>query len=140
MSRLGFSFLRSRGLFGEVAGVELVVLALLGDQLVVGAALYYAALLHDHDAVRVADGGEAVGDDEGRAAVHQGVHAVLHQLLGAGIDGARGLVEDEHRRVDHGGAGDGYQLALALGEVRAVAGEHRVVAVGQAADEAVGVG
>ena len=32
------------------------------------------------------------------------------------------------------------QLALALGEVRAVAGEHGVVAVGQAADEAVGVG
>ena len=71
---------------------------------------------------------------------HQGVHAVLHQLLGAGVDGGGGLVQDEHRRVGHGRPGNGQQLPLALGEVGAVAGEHGVVAVGQAADEAVGVG
>ena len=36
--------------------------------------------------------------------------------------------------------GDGQQLALALGQVGAVAGQHGVVALGQAADEVVGAG
>ena len=45
------------------------------------------ALLQDHDAVCVADSGEAVGDDEAGAATHQAVHAALHQRLGAGVDG-----------------------------------------------------
>ncbi len=71
---------------------------------------------------------------------HQGVHAVLDQLLGAGVDGGGGLVQDQHRRVGHGRPGDGQQLPLALGQVGAVAGEHGVVPIGQAADEAVGVG
>ena len=42
--------------------------------------------------------------------------------------------------IGHGGAGDGQQLPLALAEVGPVAGEHGVVALRQAADEAVGVG
>ena len=43
-------------------------------------------------------------------------------------------------RVGHGRARDGEQLALALREVRAVAVEHRVVALGQPADEVVRAG
>ena len=42
--------------------------------------------------------------------------------------------------VGHGGAGNGQQLPLALAEVGAVAGQHGVVAVGQAADEIIGAG
>lgn len=45
----------------EGAGIELVILALLGDELFVAAALYYAALLQDHYGLGVADGGETVG-------------------------------------------------------------------------------
>ena len=81
-----------------------------------------------------------MGNDEAGAAVHQAVHAALHQSLGAGVDGGSSLIEDEHRRVGDGCAGDGQQLTLALREVRAVAGQHGVVALGQALDEAVGVG
>src|SRR5699024_2130552 len=61
---------RFENLFGQVAGVELVILALFGDQFVVAAALDDAALLQDDDAVGVADGGQPVGDDKGGAAVH----------------------------------------------------------------------
>ena len=123
-----------------VAGVELVVPALLGDQLVVAAPLDDPALFQDHDAVGVLDGGEPVGDDEGGPPGHQGVHARLDQGLGPGVDGAGGLVQDQHRRVGHRRPGDGQQLPLALAEVGAVAGEQGVVAVGQTADEVVGVG
>src|SRR5699024_9951957 len=127
-------------LLGQVAGVQLVILALFGDQFVVAAALDDAALFQDDDAVGVADGGQPVGDDEGGAAVHQAVHAGLDHRLGAGVDGAGGLVQDQHRRVGHRRPGNGQQLALALGQVGAVAGQHGVVAVGQPADEAVRVG
>ncbi len=64
----------------------------------------------------------------------------LHQCFGAGIDGGSCLVQDQHRRVSNGGTGNGQQLALALAQVGAVAGQHGVVAIRQAADEAVGVG
>ena len=105
-----------------------------------GASLNDFALLQHHNGVGIAHGGEAVGDDEAGAAIHQAVHTALHQSLGTGVDGGGGLVEDEHRRVSNGCAGDGQQLTLALRQVRTVAGQHGVVALGQALDEAVGVG
>ena len=78
-------------------------------------------LLQYQNGLCVADGGEPVGDDEHRAALHQGVHALLDELLRAGIDGGGGLVQDQHRGICHGGAGDGQQLALSLAQVCAVA-------------------
>ena len=74
---------------------------------------------------------QAVGYDEGGAAGHEGVHAALDELLGAGVYRARGLVENEHGGIGDRGAGDGEQLALALAEVCAVAGEHGVVPSGR---------
>ena len=84
---------------GQITGIKLVILALFGDQLVVAAALDDAALFQHHDAVCIADGGQAVRDDKAGAAIHQAVHAALHQSLGAGVDGGSSLIEDEHRRV-----------------------------------------
>ena len=52
------------------SGVELVVLALLGDELIVGAALDDVAVVEHHDHVGVAHGGQAVGDHEDGAALH----------------------------------------------------------------------
>ena len=130
----------SSGLFCEVAGIQAVVGTLLFDQLVMGAPLDDAALVHNHNAVRVADGRQTVGNDKGSTSTHQSVHAVLHQLLGAGIDGRGGLIQDEHRRVGHSGPGNGNELPLALGQVGSVSGEHGVVSVRQAADKAVCVG
>ena len=95
------------------------------------------AVLQHHDGVGVAHGGQAVGDDEHGAALHQLIHALFDEGLGAGIDRAGGLVQDEHRRVGHGGPGDGQQLALALGQAGPVGGDQGIVALGQAADEGI---
>ncbi len=76
---------------------------MLGDQIVVVAPLDDAALLQDHDGLRVADRGEAVGDDEYRPARHQAVHALFDELFRAGVDGTRGLIEDQHRGIGAGG-------------------------------------
>ena len=64
----------------------------------------------------------------------------LDARLGAGVDAAGGFIQDQDRRVGQDGAGDGQQLALALAEVAGALGEHGLVALGQLADEVIGVG
>ena len=99
-----------------------------------------AAVVQHHDAVRVHNGTQAVGNDEHRSAVHQSIHAVLHQLFRAGVDGRSGLVQNHHGRIRHRRPGNGDQLPLALGQPGTVSGEHRLVTLGQPGDEIMGIG
>ena len=98
----------------ESAGVELVVGALLGDQILVGATLDDAAVIQHHNAIGIAHGGEAVGNDEGGSALHQRVHTLLHQSFGTGVDGGGSLVQNHNRRVSYCGTGDRDKLTLSL--------------------------
>jgi hypothetical protein len=61
------------------------------------AALRDAAVLHDEDLVRAADGRQAVGDDDRRAAAQQPVERALDQDLRRPVDVRRRLVEDQDR-------------------------------------------
>lgn len=79
------------------------------------AALDDAATLKHHDTVRIPYRGETVGDDEGRAALHEPVHAVLYDAFGSGIDGAGRLIENEHRRICDGRPGNREELTLSPG-------------------------
>lgn len=105
-----------------------------------GAAFDDAAVLEDHDRVGVADGGQAVRNHKRGEAAHDAVHAALDELFGARVDGARVLVQDKHRRIGHGHACDGEQLALALRQVGTIGCDRRVVALRQAADKLVSAG
>jgi hypothetical protein len=53
-----------------------------------------------------------VGDDEGRAPLHQLAQPGLDHGLGLGIERTGGLVEDEDARLRQQGAGNGKPLAL----------------------------
>ena len=101
--------------FAELGLVEAPVGAVGVEKLSVGALFDDAAFFHDDDDVGVANRGQAVRDDEGRAALAQGVHGLLDVHLGAGIDRRGGLVEDEQRRLSQEGTRDGDELALAGG-------------------------
>ena len=94
-------------------------------------------MVEDHDRVRVADRRQTVRDDEDRSALHEVVHALLDKRLGTRIDRGRRLVEDHDRRVRDRRAGDRDQLPLPLGELRAVAGQQRVIAVRQTRDKVI---
>ena len=72
---------------GELAGIEVVVIAALLQQLQVPALLDDAAVAHDEDEVRLADGGQAVSDQERRAVAQQVVDGVLDKLLRLRVDG-----------------------------------------------------
>ena len=71
----------------------MVILALLCQQLLVGAHLRDPLVGYVQDAVAVFDGGEPVGDDEGGAALQQRLQALLHQLFRFGVNGGGSLVQ-----------------------------------------------
>ena len=98
------------------------------------------ALLHDHDLVGVADGGETVGDDEAGPVLHQLDHGVLDLLLRAGVHTGGGLVQNQDLRIAEEGPPDGQKLPLPLREIRARGGQHRIITVRQRSDHLVAVG
>ena len=130
---------RGRGV-AELAAVEVGVEAALRDEGVVRAALDDLALVHDEDQVGVADGRQAMRDDEGRAAGEQLLQRCLDELLAARVDAGGGLVQDEDARVGEQSARDAEELALTLAEVAAALAECRRIAVREAQDEVVCVG
>jgi len=88
----------------ELGVVEARVGPIPGEKLVVRAPLHHVALLEDEDDVGAADGREAMRDDEARTTAHELVHGALDELLRAGVDIGRGLVEDEDGLVGENGA------------------------------------
>ena len=85
-------------------------------QLVVRALLDEAAALEDDDQVGVADRAQPVRDHERRAALEQLVEVLLDRALGLGVERARRLVEEQHRRPVVDGARDRDPLLLAARE------------------------
>ena len=66
----------------------------------------------DSDAVRAADGGEAVGDDDAGFALAKGVQAVLDLPLGDAVEGGSCLVQDQDGRILEEDSRDGDALLL----------------------------
>src|SRR5512145_592851 len=73
-------------LLQELPAVQLRVVAAARHQLVVPALLHHAALLQDHDQVRVLHGRHAVADQERRARAAHLAQAAQHLLLRVGVD------------------------------------------------------
>ena len=86
-----------------------------------------AVLEHD-DLAGALDRGQAVGDDDRRAAGQQAPQARLDPRLGVDVDVGGGLVEHEDARVGDERAGEGDELALAGRELDAALADRRVVA------------
>ena len=66
---------------------KLPVKAVLCDQLLVVSSFHDPASLQYDDLVRVADGGETVGDHDARAVLHHVINGVLHQSFAFGVEG-----------------------------------------------------
>ena len=96
-------------------------------------------LVEHEDHRRVADGAEAVRDDQHGPAGDEQAERILHRGLALGVERAGGLVEDEDRRGAQEGAGDGDALLLAAGEQGAAFTDDGVVALRQVDDELVRV-
>src|SRR5699024_11029849 len=119
-------------------GVELVVGALEGEQLVVGAAFNDTSMVENHDGIGVFDGAQSVSDDKDGSSGHQCVHTSLNNRLGTGINRAGCFVENHNRRVCNGSTGNRQQLTLALRQAGTVAGKRSIVAQRQTGDKVMG--
>jgi hypothetical protein len=111
--------------------------AVLVQQLVLGAALHDLTALDDDDLVRAADGREAVGDDDRRAAAQQPIERALDQYLGRPVDVRGRLIEDQDPRIGEEGTRDRDQLPLACREAGAALAHLVVEAAGDARRDAV---
>ena len=121
----------------ELAAVDFGVEVGGSEEGVVGAGGGDAAFLHDQDLVGIADGGKAVGDDEGGATLDEILEGKLDEMLGFGIDRSGGVVEDEDAGVHEQDAGNGDALFLSAGEGDAALTDAGVVALGAVEDEFV---
>src|SRR2546423_5014486 len=81
-----------------------------------------------------------MGDQDDGAFAHQPPDRLHDHCLRLVIDGARRLVQDQHRAVLQEGAGNGDALALAARELDAALTHLGVVPLGEPDDELVGVG
>ena len=78
-----------------------------------------------------------MGDDDGGAAIHHGAHGLADLVLLRRVHGAGGVVEHQHARVRHDGAGKCDPLPLTSAERVAALTQQRVVAIGKFEDEVV---
>ena len=120
-----------------LARVEVVVAATEGVELVVVAALDDEALFDNKDLVGAADGGKAVRDDEGGAALHELLQAGLDHGFGFGVERACGFIEDEDARLGEQGAGNRQALTLAARKLDAAFANDGVVTIREAFGELV---
>ena len=98
------------------------------------AALDDAALVDHADLVGVADRRQAVGDHDRGPSGESTVERALYEDLVLGVEVARGLVEDHHRRVFEQQAGDGEPLLLAARQPVAALADDRVETLRQRGD------
>ena len=99
-----------------------------------------APFLQSDDLVGVADGAQAVGDDQRRAAPQHRFQRLLDQVLRLGVHRRGGLVQDEDTGVGQDGPRQRQPLFLAPAQLDAPLADLGVVAFGQRLDELVGVG
>ena len=83
------------------------------DQLSVVTGLDDPAFVEHDERIGVAHRRQPVGDDDGRAVVHQVLKRPAHEPLVDRVEMRGRLVENQHRRILEEGAGDGDALALA---------------------------
>ena len=79
----------------------------------------------------VADGGEAVGDDEACSPQSHAGQGALDRGFGFVVHRAGGFIQGQHGRVAEDGAGQGEALALAAAELLPPLTHHGLVALGQ---------
>ena len=87
-------------------------------------------VVEDDYLVGVADGADALGDDDDGGVLQVLGEGAAYLGLGGGVDRGGGVVEYEYRGVPEHGAGDAEPLLLAAGDVHAALVEPGVEALG----------
>src|SRR5690554_5562645 len=115
------------------------ILSALLHQLLVIAALNNAPLFQHQYQIAVLDGTQAVCNSYYGTGRKNVLNGFLNVLLGNGIDGTGGLIQNYQLLIATKGAGKGQQLALTLRQVIAIVLHHKIVAAFQLPDKGLGI-
>src|SRR4051812_19576932 len=96
--RCGASLHRLEFFFQQLLVVELGVVAVTHDELVVRSQLYDAPAMQHRDPIRIANGGDAMRNKDGRAPQHDLAEMLEDLLFGVGIHARERVIEDEYPR------------------------------------------
>ena len=96
-----------RGRFAELGVIQFGIDAAGLDQLRVASPFHDHAAADDQDFIRRQNGGQAVGDQDTGPGLDQGLDGLLDLLLGYGIQGRSGFVEDQQGGILEQDPGDG---------------------------------
>ena len=98
-----------------------------------------APVEHD-DAIRMADGGQPVGDHQRCPVLHQFFQSLLDAQFGGGVDIGGGFIKQDQLRVSGKGPGDGNKLALSTGYGCTVFGQGGVQTLRQPVNQGLAIG
>ena len=86
-------------LFSKLPTYQLVIITFLLQKLEMFSLLDDLSVLHHKDKVRIADCGKTMGDQERSSSFENLICSLLNQLLGLGINGGSGLIQNENSGV-----------------------------------------
>src|SRR5580704_2591860 len=127
-------------LHAMLSGVQIVVAAARGIELLVRAMLDDSSLFHHQNLVSAADGREPVRDYKCGAALHEIRKAVLNHLLRFRVEAGSCFIENQDPRLGENGARNRNPLALASRELHATLADHGLILVGKRLGELVHAG
>ena len=119
---------------------ELVILALLCQQLVMGAALHDLTVIHDQDQVAITDGGKAVCHDQHRTVSQLVIDYIKDGILCTKVQAGGRFIKDVKARILQERTGQCNALLLTTGQAITGFLQIGVVLQRQLADELVCVG
>ena len=93
-----------------------VINALFLHQLIMGAGFRDGVMIDHHNTVRVPQGGKAVGNGKGGAALGQAAQRLLNLVLCFGIQAASGFVQNQQPGIMQNRPGDGNPLPFPAGQ------------------------
>ena len=126
--------LRRRSVVAKSESMQARVKALMAHEFGVWTLFHNPSARHDHDPVRMLDGGDAVRHDQGGATRHQALQCFLHQALGFVVQRRGGFIQNEDRRVLVERTRNRQALALSAGKLCGVVSHQSVHPQRQAGD------
>lgn len=124
---------------GILEAVKIGVETVSSEQLIMGTHFSQGSLVHHDDFVGPANGGQAMGDNKGRAPLDNFFNGILDEMLRLCIDAGRCFIEDEDIRLVYESPGKTQKLALALGECGSSFGDGMIEALGKLSNKRGGI-
>ena len=131
---------RDQIILSELQRIQLLIGSIERHELLMRSALPDLSVHDDRDFIRIANGGEAVGHHQRRAAFAQFIQGMLDQDFRRIVQCAGRFVQDQDGRILEEDAGNAQSLLLSAGQLHAALADLRVIPVFEGHDVVMDIG